>query len=155
MAYVTKICEGCEREFELTPGKNGRIHHAKRFCTRKCWLNLYNREEPTHGLKGARATGAFNAATLRGTSKGGNSYVKENGRHQHRVVAERLLRRALLPGEIVHHEDRNRKNNDPRNLIVFASQSDHVYHHSYHLTGLEICNCNCVRLAALTGGDAL
>lgn len=155
MAYVTKMCEGCGQEFTLAPGKNGRVYHAKRFCARKCWLTTYNREDRYHTVKGAYAAGAVNAENLRGTSRGGNAYVKESQRHQHRVVAERLLQRALTPGEVVHHEDRNRKNNDPGNLIVFKSQADHVYHHSYHLTGKEVCRCDCVRLADLAGGDAL
>jgi predicted RNA-binding Zn-ribbon protein involved in translation (DUF1610 family) len=36
----------------------------------------------------------------------------------------------LPPGSIVHHEDGDNLNNDPFNLRVFASQSDHLkYHH--------------------------
>lgn len=153
MAYVTKICEGCDQEFTLTPGKNGRIYHAKRYCGRKCWLTTYNREDRDHTMKGAYAGGAWNKEQ-RGASRGGNAYVKENQRHQHRVIAEQLLCRALQPGEVVHHEDRNRKNNDPGNLIVFKNQADHMHHHYYHLTGKEICKCDCIRLATLVGGDA-
>ena len=37
------------------------------------------------------------------------SYVKFYGRHQHRVEAEKMLGCALLPGEIVHHKDGNKR----------------------------------------------
>lgn len=36
---------------------------------------------------------------------------------------------ALQPGHIVHHKDRNTRNNDIFNLLVFACQGDHVRHH--------------------------
>jgi hypothetical protein len=56
------------------------------------------------------------------------TYRKRNGRHEHRVVAEQMLGRALKPGEIVHHIDGNKHNNDPSNLEVMT-QSQHVYEH--------------------------
>ena len=35
----------------------------------------------------------------------------------------------LEPGHVVHHEDRNSLNNDPRNLKVFACAGDHIRYH--------------------------
>lgn len=43
----------------------------------------------------------------------------------HRWVAERKLGRPLRPGEVVHHKDRDKSNNDPDNLWVFRSQEEH------------------------------
>ena len=60
----------------------------------------------------------------------GKSYTKRYGRHEHRVVAEQILGRELKPGEIVHHEDGNKRNNDPRNIYIFASQSEHAAYHA-------------------------
>jgi Trp operon repressor len=57
-----------------------------------------------------------------------DSYPKLNGRHEHRVVAERKLGRALLTGEIVHHKDGNRHNNAPENLEVIT-QAQHIREH--------------------------
>lgn len=58
------------------------------------------------------------------------SYPKFYGRHEHRVVAEKKLGRKLRDGEVVHHIDGNKRNNDPDNLMVFSSQAEHA---SYHL----------------------
>jgi len=55
-------------------------------------------------------------------------YVKFYRRHEHRVVAEQMLGRALVKGEIVHHIDGNRRNNDPSNLRIMT-QSEHVKLH--------------------------
>lgn len=41
--------------------------------------------------------------------------------YEHILVAESILGRRLLPGETVHHKDRNRANNSPENLMVFKS----------------------------------
>ena len=46
----------------------------------------------------------------------------------HRVVAEEMLGRALLPGEIVHHKDGDKWNNAPENLEVMT-QAEHARIH--------------------------
>ncbi len=57
--------------------------------------------------------------------------------YEHILVAEKKIGRELYPQEVVHHIDRNRSNNDPDNLLVFATKADHTsFHHgkSYQLT---------------------
>ena len=49
----------------------------------------------------------------------------------HVVVAERMLGRYLLPEEVVHHKDCNKLNNDPNNLMVFATKGDHTRFHKH------------------------
>lgn len=56
-----------------------------------------------------------------------HGYVRE-----HRVVAEMILGRLLLPGEVVHHKNRVRDDNRPENLEVFSNNGDHLRH---ELTG--------------------
>jgi hypothetical protein len=48
-------------------------------------------------------------------------YVRE-----HRLVAEQKLGRYLVPGEIVHHIDGDNANNDPDNLEVYSTNSEHL-----------------------------
>ena len=52
----------------------------------------------------------------------GNIYV-------HILAAESKLGRYLRAGEVVHHVDFNKRNNDPSNLMVFASSADHSFYH--------------------------
>lgn len=47
----------------------------------------------------------------------------------HRAVAEEKIGRQLKPEEIIHHIDENKLNNDPNNLMVFASNAEHVKYH--------------------------
>ena len=57
---------------------------------------------------------------------------------EHVLVAEKKLGRKLKCGEVVHHIDANKKNNDESNLIVFASNADHSAFHK----GAEIYENN-------------
>lgn len=57
---------------------------------------------------------------------------------EHRIVMENELGRLLLSTEIVHHRDRNKKNNVPSNLEVM----DGTEHSRMH--GLEQGVCTCV-----------
>lgn len=75
----------------------------------------------------SKATAAKRGDVLRGRGKG-VTYVKRNGRHEHRVVAEKMLGRLLRPGEVVHHKNGNRRDNRPRNLQVM-SQHEHIKLH--------------------------
>lgn len=62
----------------------------------------------------------------------GRSYEKYYGEHTHRVVAAKMLKRKLKSGEVVHHIDGNKRNNDPSNLMVFKSQEEHIKWHIKH-----------------------
>ena len=60
----------------------------------------------------------------------GNGYVEFPGRHLHRVMAEKILGRPLLRGEVVHHRDGDKRNNTWKNLDVLPSQSVHAWIHN-------------------------
>lgn len=53
-----------------------------------------------------------------------NGYV-----YEHILIAEQMLGRILKDEEVVHHEDRDRTNNNIDNLFVFATASDHARYH--------------------------
>ena len=49
--------------------------------------------------------------------------------YEHILVAEQKLGRYLKPEEVVHHIDGNKKNNSFENLMVFATENDHIGYH--------------------------
>ena len=49
--------------------------------------------------------------------------------YEHIVVLEEKLGRPLQAGEVTHHEDENRSNNDPDNLSVMQ-KGKHASHHN-------------------------
>lgn len=51
--------------------------------------------------------------------------------YEHILAMEEYLQRPLKHGEVVHHRDMNRTNNNPSNLMLFASKSDHTSFHQY------------------------
>ncbi len=51
---------------------------------------------------------------------------------EHRLIMEQHLGRYLLPTEVVHHIDENPSNNALDNLMLFASQREHIKYHSQH-----------------------
>jgi hypothetical protein len=97
------------------------------FCSRQCWLKEHNTPERNAAV--ARATSKQRGDTQRGRGEGKKTYCKRDGRHEHRIVAETILGRTLRPEEVVHHEDENKRNNDPTNLIIFPNQAEHARYH--------------------------
>lgn len=55
----------------------------------------------------------------------GYKRFKENNQLVHRVIAEKKLGRKLRNGEVVHHIDRDKKNNSMKNLWVYKNQAEH------------------------------
>lgn len=49
--------------------------------------------------------------------------------YEHRLVAEKMLHRRLKKKEYVHHKDNNGLNNALDNLMVFATNADHIRYH--------------------------
>ena len=118
-----KKCAACGGAFET--------RKRAKYCSRRCiWVGT---KGPEYNARlAARILPSRNIA-LRGT--GTKGYVKENGRHQHRIVAERILGRSLGAGEVVHHIDGNKHNNAPENLTV-TTQALHMREHGLGIPGV-------------------
>lgn len=121
----------------------------KIYCQRSCYLEKlaeYNRlNKDGHANRGSAVANA--SAAERGLARRTTDwYLKRDGEHEHRVVAAAVLGRPLQDGEVVHHEDLNKLNNHPHNLIVFESQSQHARHHGRKHLGQDSCDCKGIRL---------
>lgn len=116
-------CEECGKVVLQSPAQ---VRRSKQhFCSRKCHMIHMNRI-----MNPNRMTPAVRnklRSTRLGTGEG-KTYTKTFGRHTHRIVAEQILGRPLKEGEIVHHIDGNKRNNDPSNLMVMT-QSEHCRLH--------------------------
>ena len=55
-------------------------------------------------------------------------YQKNNGVYKHRLIVEKILGRKLLDTEVVHHIDKNPKNNALDNLAVMSKEVHVLLH---------------------------
>ena len=124
MKSIIFNCEYCgkEKSVYLSYYKKSKNH----FCSREC--NLKNMNALLNPTRMTEATKSKIALSHMGTG-GQKTYTKNKGVHTHRIVAEKMLGRKLSKGEIVHHMDGNKRNNDPINLKVFISQAEHAKWH--------------------------
>lgn len=113
------------------------------FCSKKCAIEYRKKnpskyKKPTHLHKVGEEHPSWKGGKKE--DKDGYYYVwvgKENHPHatadgyvfEHRHVMEQHLGRYLKPTEIVHHKDRNVKNNDINNLVLCKNQKEHLAQH--------------------------
>lgn len=117
------ICDECGLEITMSPSRFKRSKNH--FCSKKCNMVFMNRRlNPTRMTPEVKEK--IRNARL-GTGEG-KTYTKTHGKHTHRIVAEEKLGRSLKPGEIVHHIDGNKRNNEPSNLMIMT-QSEHARLH--------------------------
>lgn len=148
MGKITVPCDWCGKPIEKYPC----VVHPHNFCCREHLARYSSKAENPEGyaelksLDGAsrhmtRLNRELNPTRMTeptreklreahlGTGRG-ECYAKLYGELEHRRVAAKMLGRELLPGEVVHHIDGNKRNNAPDNLMVFPSQSEHARYHA-------------------------
>lgn len=96
-----------------------RVHNADRLPRGARYGDL------NHGYVGVRNIGLDGYALVQAPE--GHPYARTTGLIlEHRLVVERKIGRHLLPTEVVDHIDGLHLHNDPSNLRVFSSNSDHL-----------------------------
>jgi hypothetical protein len=69
-------------------------------------------------------------------------YANKHGCVQeHRLVVERLIGRYLRPEEVVHHDNEDKQDNRPENLILCDSNGEHLRLHHTRSTGAICARC--------------
>lgn len=95
--------------------------------------NGKNNDNRKHNLRSAR--GYRNQGQVK--SNGYNTiYMPEHPKafdngcvYEHVLIAEKMLGRPLTSEEVVHHKDENKTHNQDNNLMVFATDKDHLNYH--------------------------
>lgn len=99
-------CDYCGKSFTRFHAWSKR--RDRHFCSIECrqdWFKEVSQADVSHG-----------------------EYILEKDGFQHRIVAENMIGRKLLPDEVVHHIDGDRSNNSPDNLVVMT-RSEHCRLH--------------------------
>lgn len=152
---ITLTCAECDTTFRRYPSQitgekqycslacvgKAKRHGSELFCA-MCDTAFYRR----YGEQDARQHFCSPAcyADWRALHSSPDTYLKTGQRHTHRVVAEQVLGRALLPDEVVHHKDENKHNNDPSNLAIFPNQTYHARCHFGAMSDAELSSFSLV-----------
>lgn len=126
---ITIACEMCGTEF--TKFRILIVRSKHHYCSRECAATARLKFSPWFPCQVCQKP-----CRKRYCSQKCYHSVRQDGRYQPWREGQRKARKAvskyfnLVRGNVVHHEDRDNRNNDLSNLRVFRNQSDHMaYHH--------------------------
>ncbi len=123
-SQIESPCAHCGRILFLRTYKVARAQ--RNFCDHRCygaWITANQRGGNASRWNGGTRMRGDGRTTVYAPSHpfaDAHGYVR-----RYRLVAEGVIGRFLLPGEVVHHKDGDCTNDDPRNLEVFANNAEH------------------------------
>lgn len=117
-------CERCGKRASVYRSPSARQN--PRFCSLKC-LGESQRGSGNPAFAGGRIV--FNTGYV-GVLRPDHPHADPRGYVlEHRLVMEGAIGRVLSRKEVVHHRDRNPANNELSNLVLCASQAEHLRIH--------------------------
>jgi ribosomal protein L40E len=124
---IKRMCLYCGKEFSWRRG-----HGKGKFCRRLCQSKYQvGKNNPFWHGGGYKNVGGYIFAYAPKHPKQCHGYV-----YKHRLVMEQILGRFLMDEEVVHHKNRIRSDNQPENLFLFDSGTDHRKYHVRQRKGL-------------------
>ena len=135
--YIQLKCEDCGsvREVRRVTPILEKSEHPCRACSNRrngeakigkysSWNSGYRKPQSERSLGGTYVNHSGYLEMWIGTDS--EKYGRKDGYVLvHRKVAQDTIGRSLSPKEVVHHIDGNKLNNDPTNLLVCNSMSEH------------------------------
>ena len=118
---VTITCPSCGKDFIRTPSDIKKAcQNSGAWRCKACAMRIAgrNKRRPVGSRRTLKRTGYTEIRTPDG-------WMREN-----RYVMEQVLRRKLRVGEIVHHVDGDKKNNNPSNLELLLHGEHTTLHHT-------------------------
>lgn len=122
MKSLRRICEQCGEEYAPT-------RHNQKFCSTGC-VGDSNRKflDIPDCIEGADRKLDKNLGYVRVYCPMHREANTWGYVYEHRLVAEQMIGRDLVPGEIVHHKNRKRWDNRPENLEVLTKEEHGLLH---------------------------
>jgi len=139
---VEKECKFCGGNLQLN---NTRDIQRKNFCSRKCVAKFLWKKGIYHGMHLTQKTkekmrqSKINLLKTGWKPLGWKKYITEprishrgyrflGAKREHQLIMENYLKRKLLRGEVIHHIDSNKLNNQLDNLKLM-NRSEHMKLH--------------------------
>lgn len=125
---ITVVCDNCGATVEKRASRSDWNRH---FCCMSCYSEYKEKAEHGGWTQESRLKASASRKRIQGPCKPDN-YERSMGDRIHRRIAAEKLGRPLCKGEVVHHINGDKHDNRPENLMVFASQREHVEYHNAH-----------------------